>query len=78
MQKKLKVQYSNRRAIGFASNTLPKIQMEGKWLAALGFQVGKELEVSYKEGSILIRLAEQEEPFPISYRKTNAKPHTYI
>lgn len=60
MQKKLKVQYSNRRTASFACKTLPKIQMEGKWLAALGFEVGEEIDVSYEKGSILIRLAESD------------------
>jgi hypothetical protein len=35
----------------------PKIQMEGKWLEALGFHIGDRLQVDYEEGAIHIRLA---------------------
>ena len=50
--KNIKVQYSSR----YQSNSLlPKIQMEGKWLEALGFSVGTKLVVEYEEGSIRIR-----------------------
>lgn len=40
---------------------LPKIQMEGKWLEALGFHVGDRLKVEYGEGRICITHAEQTE-----------------
>lgn len=34
---------------------VPKIQMEGHWLEALGFSIGAPLIVEYEEGSIRIR-----------------------
>lgn len=49
--KNIKVQYSSRCKSGFA----PKIQMEGRWLEALGFPIGTRLVVEYEEGSIRIR-----------------------
>lgn len=57
--KNIKVQYSNK----YQSNggLLPKIQMEGKWLEALGFSVGTHLVVEYEEGSIRIRTLSKEE-----------------
>lgn len=62
MQKKIKVQYSSRSTQQMPNRALPKIQMEGKWLADLGFQVGDHLEVICEQGQILIRsLAIQEE-----------------
>ncbi|MCD8108820.1 MAG: type I toxin-antitoxin system SymE family toxin [Clostridiales bacterium] len=58
--KNIKVQYSNKYQSG--GGFLPKIQMEGKWLEALGFSVGTRLVVEYEEGSIRIRpLSEEEE-----------------
>ncbi len=60
-QKKIKVQYSSRSTQQMPNRALPKIQMEGKWLADLGFQVGDHLEVICEQGQILIRsLAIQE------------------
>lgn len=61
--KKIKVLYSNRySSYKFRDNNtctcFPKISMEGKWLEALGFHIGDQLEVAYEEGSIHIRLAE--------------------
>jgi len=58
--KNIKVQYSNKYQAN--GGLLPKIQMEGKWLEALGFSVGTRLVVEYEEGSIRIRpLTEAEE-----------------
>lgn len=59
--KNIKVQYSSRYQ---ANSLLPKIQMEGKWLEALGFSVGTKLVVEYEEGSIRIR--------PFTEAETNA------
>lgn len=61
--KKIKVIYSNRcSSYSYCRNSTytcnPKISMEGKWLEALGFHIGDQLEVEYEEGSIHIRLAE--------------------
>jgi len=57
--KKIKVQYSSRSTGGsYYRPTMytayPKIQMEGKWLEALGFNVGDRLNVEYEEGRIII------------------------
>ena len=61
--KKMKVQYSTRarqsKSHYFGSRYIetPKIQMEGKWLEALGFHIGDAIQVAYEEGSIHISLA---------------------
>lgn len=51
--KNIKVLYSTREnSRGYA---YPKIQMEGRWLEELGFQIGTHLVIEYEEGSIRIR-----------------------
>ena len=61
--KKMKVQYSTRarqsKSHYFGSEYIetPKIQMEGKWLEALGFHIGDAIQIAYEEGSIHISLA---------------------
>ena len=63
--KKMEVQYSSHTRQGknhyFGSGYIetPKIQMEGKWLEALGFHIGDAIQVAYEEGSIHISLAPQ-------------------
>ena len=58
--KNIKVQYSSRCTNsptywgGSRYTNYPKIQMEGKWLEALGFHVGDIPKVEYEEGSIKI------------------------
>ena len=57
--KNIKVQYSSRMSggsgyYGSRYTAYPKIQMEGKWLQELGFNVGDQLKVEYEEGSIRI------------------------
>ena len=63
MKKNIKVQYSSRMYgngyYGSRYTAYPKIQMEGKWLEALGFHVGDRLQVEYEEGSIRITPAPQ-------------------
>ena len=59
MKKNIKVQYTSRMTSssyygGSRYTSYPKIQMEGKWLEALGFHVGDSLQVEYEEGSIRI------------------------
>lgn len=49
--KNIKVVYTNR----YSHGTVPKIQMEGKWLEELGFTIGTALIVEYEENSIRIR-----------------------
>jgi formylmethanofuran dehydrogenase subunit D len=69
-KKKMKVQYSTRarqsKSHYFGSDYIetPKIQMEGKWLEALGFQIGDAIQVAYEEGSIHISLAPQTQSEP--------------
>lgn len=66
-QKNIKVIYSSRCTGsgcwgGSRYTNYPKIQMEGKWLEALGFHVGDQLLVEYEEGSIRITPAPEPEP----------------
>lgn len=58
--KNIKVAYSTRyQKKGIC--TVPKIQIEGKWLEELGFSVDSTVIVEYEEGSIRIRpLTEKE------------------
>ena len=55
MTKTIKVQYSTRYTDRRYSE-VPKIQMEGKWLEAIGFFVGDKLLVDYEEEKIIIRI----------------------
>ncbi len=62
--KNIKVQYSSRMSggsgyYGSRYTAYPKIQMEGKWLQELGFNVGDQLKVEYEEGCIRITPAPQ-------------------
>lgn len=57
--KTIKVIYSTRQSRN--NQPLPKIQIEGNWLEALGFHVGSSLQVEYEEGSIHIRTLTEEE-----------------
>lgn len=80
--KNIKVQYSSRMSGGSyyggsRYTNYPKIQMEGKWLEALGFHVGDRLQVEYEEGSIRITPAPEPvmvvaEP-TVEYGKRKAK-----
>ncbi len=75
--KKIKVIYSNRySSYSYSGNNTnkcnPKISMEGKWLEALGFHIGDQLEVAYEEGAIHIRLAE---PLPALVCEPEADYH---
>lgn len=54
MTKTIKVQYSTRYNDKRYSE-VPKIQMEGKWLEAIGFSVGDKIRVDYDDGKIIIR-----------------------
>jgi len=54
MAKTIKVQYSTRYT-GRRYSEVPKIQMEGKWLEAIGFSVGDKIYVEYDDGKIIIR-----------------------
>lgn len=54
MTKTIKVQYSTRYNDRRYSE-VPKIQMEGKWLEAIGFSVGDQIRVNYCDGKIIIQ-----------------------
>lgn len=58
--KNMKIAYSTRYSQKNIS-TVPKIQMEGKWLEELGFSVGSTIAIEYEEGSIRIRPLTKEE-----------------
>lgn len=53
--------------------TVPKIQMEGHWLEALGFSIGAPLIVEYEEGSIHIRTLTTEELAAKEQREAQAE-----
>ena len=58
--KNIKVAYTTRfQKKGLL--TVPKIQIEGKWLEELGFSVGATVKVEYENGSICIRPLTDEE-----------------
>ena len=52
---------------------VPKIQMEGHWLEALGFTIGTPLLVEYEEGSIRIRTLTAEELAAKEQREAQAE-----
>lgn len=52
---------------------VPKIQMEGHWLEALGFSIGAPLIVEYEEGSIHIRTLTAEELAAKEQREAEAE-----
>ena len=52
---------------------VPKIQMEGHWLEALGFSIGAPLIVEYEEGSIHIRTLTAEELAAKEQREAQAE-----
>jgi len=58
--KTIKVAYSNRYTEK-SCLTVPKLQVEGKWLSELGFSVGSTVMVEYGEGSVTIRLLTEKE-----------------
>lgn len=69
--KNLKVAYSTR----FQKNstlTVPKLQMEGKWLEELGFSIGSTVMVEYEEGSIRIRPLTKDEQTLIEQQELTA------
>ena len=59
-QKNIKVAYTSR-CTGGSYTQVPKIQMEGRWLEALGFSIGSTIVVEYDESSIRIRPMTEEE-----------------
>lgn len=58
--KNIKVAYTTRfQKKGLL--TVPKIQIQGKWLEELGFSVGSTIKVEYEDGSIRIRPLTEDE-----------------
>lgn len=58
--KNIKVAYTTRFQQK-GTLTVPKIQIEGKWLEELGFSVGSTIKVEYENGSIRIRPLTEDE-----------------
>lgn len=56
----IKVSYSTRFQ-KHSTLTVPKIQIEGKWLEELGFSTGAMIKVEYENDSIHIRPLTEEE-----------------
>ena len=79
--KKIKVvyTYSHNQRVGILHSgtgpctAVPKIQMEGHWLEALGFSIGAPLIVEYEEGSIHIRTLTAEELAAKEQREAQAE-----
>jgi len=79
--KNIKVLYSSRysqsrgilRTGSGPCSTVPKIQMEGRWLEELGFSIGAPLLVEYEEGSIHIRTLTAEELAAKEQRKAQSE-----
>ena len=79
--KNIKVLYSSRysQSCGVLHTgtgpcaAVPKIQMEGRWLEALGFTIGAPLLVEYEEGSIRIRTLTAEELAAKEQREAQAE-----
>lgn len=69
--KNIKVLYSSRYS--GPCSTVPKIQMEGRWLEALGFTIGAPLLVEYGDGSIRIRTLTAEELAAKEQREAQAE-----
>ncbi len=69
--KRIKIAYSTRprSPVGIFSHSsyidTPKISMEGKWLEALGFHIGDQVQVEYEEGAIHIFTIPKPEPLPM-------------
>jgi len=61
-QKTLKVCYASRMSTGYHHDysSVPKINMEGKWLEELGFHIGDRVNIEYDEGIIRITPAPEE------------------
>ena len=49
-----KFQYRDRRII-----TIPEIQLKGKWLRELGFEIGKEIEIKQQKNKLTITLIDK-------------------
>lgn len=58
--KNIKVAYTSRYT-DHTITTVPKLQVEGKWLSELGFTVGSTIRVEYEEGAVHFRLLTAEE-----------------
>ena len=56
--RKLKI-YQKFRSRTWDETTVPEIRLEGKWLQALGFEEGKEINVKQQKNKLTITLAEK-------------------
>lgn len=56
--RKLKI-YQKFRSRTWDQTTVPEIRLEGKWLQALGFEEGKEINVKQQKNKLTITLVEK-------------------
>lgn len=42
---------------------IPEIRLTGKWLAELGFEIGKEIEIKEQKNKLTIRLTNKKERY---------------
>ncbi|WP_299216662.1 SymE family type I addiction module toxin [uncultured Dokdonia sp.] len=56
--RKLKI-YQKFRSRTWDHTTVPEIRLEGKWLQALGFEEGKEINVKQQRNKLTITLVEK-------------------
>jgi hypothetical protein len=58
--RKLKVYYSYRSRAG--RQPVPEVRLTGQWLEKSGFQIGDRVELTVKEGEIVIRREQDQMP----------------
>lgn len=56
--RKLKI-YQKFRSRTWDQTTVPEIRLEGKWLEALGFEEGKEINVKQQKNKLTITLVKK-------------------
>ncbi|WP_422106799.1 SymE family type I addiction module toxin [Winogradskyella sp.] len=56
--RKLKI-YQKHQAREWNYVRVPEIRLEGRWLKALGFEIGKEIEVKQQKHKLTITLSEK-------------------
>ncbi|CAL2107967.1 toxic protein SymE [Tenacibaculum sp. 190524A02b] len=58
--RKLKV-YQKFQSREWKSIVVPEIRLGGKWLHALGFEIGEEIEVKQQKNKLTIKVIKEEE-----------------
>lgn len=56
--RKLKI-YQKFRTRAWDNTTVPEIRLEGKWLKELGFEIGKEIEITEQPNKLTITLIDK-------------------